>query len=170
MPRKQTPEEKKARFDAKWAGRLSDELVTYKDSDRVHQKLICLVKDSVHRSESKLYDEDRDHVIFPVTWSNLMNHNSGCPVCAEVQRRISKRVDETEILNRIANHRNNHPSYKTVMKPPYIGRFYKHTFICGYCKKDFERRVDDILRENRSPYCFTCMSRIFLSSFGPTLT
>jgi hypothetical protein len=131
MPAKRTIEQKKQEFVERWNGKLDDHLVDYTLNNHAKQQLICLTKDGTH-SSSKLFDEKIGYVVFPVTWTNLVNHNSGCPVCADVQRRISKRVDEKEIINNINNHRNNLPGptgNKTVLKSEYKGRAYKHAFI-----------------------------------------
>ena len=163
MPPKQTLEEKKSDFNNQWSGKLDDRLVDYTLKRTEKQQLICLTKDEMHLT-SKLFDEKIGYVVFQVTWNNLNNYSSGCPVCAEVQRRISKRTDEKEIIERIHNHRNNIPGptgNKTVMKSEYKGRAYKHMFSCGMCGKEFERTIDDILRDDRKPYCFKCSSRSF---------
>lgn len=157
MPKKATPEYWKETIGNIFGNIIDLKYIDYSKNNKFSQKILCNIIDSTHIS-SELFDEEEKRVAFLVSLNNLTSKSSGCPVCAEKQRRISKRVDEDEIIERIENHNQNHigPFGKTILIEQYIGRAYKHKFNCGLCGEIFTRRVDDILRLDRCCCCLKC--------------
>jgi hypothetical protein len=153
MPKKLTEEEKRNRVSLIHGDKYDLSDVNWNLAVSENQRVMCKINDLAH-ANSKLFSKDNNKVAFIVSWNNFINKKSGCPVCAEKQRTISKTIDESEIKLRLFNHPNNKPETTLISK--YTRRYDNHVFKCGICTNEFIRSVDDILRLDRNPHCATC--------------
>jgi len=153
-------QERKKIFNEKWINIIDDSLIDYSKSTKEVQSFICLKQDINHKY-SELYNEDKEHVIFNSTIDQVLrNENHSCPICITEwrQQEAYNKLSEEEINTRIKQHLNNKCNefgQQTQLISKYAGMSEVHDFQC-ICGNLFQRRMTDILRNDRSFYCLDC--------------
>lgn len=160
MYKQEEIKERKELFYKKWNGIVDDALINYCKSTKDIQQFICLSQDINHRC-SELYNEEKEYVIFESTIEQVLNNeNNCCPICIDGwrHREAYNKLTHEEVCERIETHSNNKSNEsgkKTILISKYTCMSNLHEFQCS-CGNKFERRMTDILKNDRSFLCIEC--------------
>jgi hypothetical protein len=163
MTTRRTIDEKKQEFNVKWQGKIDDKFIDYNLPIKSNQKFICLKNDKDH-IYSDYFNEDEKYVIFTSSLSLLeRNKNEICPVCIKQwrSREAYNKLSHDSIVKKINDHPNNiigKTGNKTILISQYVDMQKNHDFLCN-CGNKFNRRMTDILRIDRSPFCSECLNK-----------